>query len=110
MEFTVSKGSCGREILYEFETLSKAYQVLTGTEYVPKKGGPDYFQGGSSVGSKSTKSKSSTKSEKKIATSRSTARSTGRDSQPLPPIAGSAAEENPEEEDEEEIIRGGGIA
>lgn len=106
MEFTVSKGSCGRELLYEFETLSMAYQVLTGMEYVPKKGGPDYLRGGSSVGSKSTKSKgSSTKSEKKISTARSTASSTGREGQtPLPPIAVSA-EEDPEEE-EEEVIRG----
>jgi hypothetical protein len=102
MEFTVNKGSCGREILYEYETLCKVYQVLTGTEYIPKKGGPAYLRGGGSVGSKSTKSKGSTtsrstKSEKKIPTANATAR----DGQPpLPPIGGEG------EEEEEEEIRG----
>jgi hypothetical protein len=107
MEFTVNKGSCGREILYEYETLCKAYQVLTGTEYIPKKGGPAYLRGGGSVGSKSTSSKSkgsatsqSTKSEKKIATATVNSTARGQSQQPpLPPINGGGEGDDEEEEE-----------
>jgi hypothetical protein len=65
MEFTVNKGSCGREILYEYETLRKAYQVLTGMEYSPKGSGSSYLRGGS-VGSKSSKSSKGSGSSRSI--------------------------------------------
>jgi hypothetical protein len=65
LEFTVNKGSCGREILYEYETLRKVYQVLTGMEYVPKRSGSTHLRGGS-VGSKSNKSKASGASSRSV--------------------------------------------
>ena len=34
-DYIVNKGKCGREDMYEHQTLRKVYQVLTGSEYVP---------------------------------------------------------------------------
>jgi hypothetical protein len=51
MEYVVARGTAGREVQYEFDTLCKAYQVLSGAEYVPKKGKKSYGRSGSSVGS-----------------------------------------------------------
>lgn len=55
MEYIVARGSAGRETQYEFDTLCKAYQVLSGTEYVPKKGKSSFGRSSSSVGSAGSK-------------------------------------------------------
>ena len=111
MEFTVSKGSCGREVLYEFETLCHAYRVLTGVDYVPKKGGPSYLRSNISVGSqkskassgsiRSTSTRSSRFEKKKLEKLSTSQNNTSREEEKE--INGERKGEEAEEEEEEEI-------
>lgn len=50
LEYIVTRGSAGREPQYEYDTLRKAYRVLSGREYVPKKTRPAYSRASSSAG------------------------------------------------------------